>query len=175
MDKDTSKIGKPPEFEIIFDKNGKGSLKITITPNKTLIEERRKLENPNSLLNNILVLFLDTVSKKKFQLDFPLASAWIEKYMKKTHRTSSENEDNSLNAYQFLKYHSVGGHTHINVQPMLYGNSMKSKSGIKINKYYKLNNKSTKIYMKKFFREGDLLQNTFSSITKSYIFEKMDI
>ena len=139
MDKDTSKIGKPPEFEIIFDKNGKGSLKITVTPNKTLIEERRKLENPNSLLNNILVLFLDTVSKKKFQLDFPLASAWIEKYMKKTHRTSSENEDNSLNAYQFLKYHSVGGHTHINVQPMLYGNSMKSKSGIKINKYFREN------------------------------------
>ena len=139
MDKNRYKKEKPPEFEIIFDKNDKGRLKITITPNKTLIEERRKLENPNSLFKNVLVLFLDTVSRKKFQTAFPLTSAWIEKYMKQTHRTPLENKVNDLKAYQFLKYHSVGIHTHINVQPMLYGNSMKSKSGIKINKYFREN------------------------------------
>jgi hypothetical protein len=139
MEKDRDKNENPPEFEIIFDKNDKGSLKITITPNKTLIEERSKLENPNSLLKNVLVFFLDTVSRKKFQTAFPLTSGWIEKYMKQTHKTPLENKDNGLKAYQFLKFHSVGGHTHINVQPMLYGNSMKSKTGIKINKYFREN------------------------------------
>jgi hypothetical protein len=54
MDKDKEVVKNPPEFEIIFDKNDKGSLKITITPNETLIEKRRKLENPNSLLKNVL-------------------------------------------------------------------------------------------------------------------------
>ena len=139
MDKDGWKIKNPPEFEIIFDKYDKGSLKITITPNKTLVEERRKLENPNSLLKNILVFFLDAISRKKFQEALPLTSAWIEKYMKQTHRTPSENTGNSLRAYQFLKFHSVGAYTSINVHPMLYGNSMKSKTGIKINKYFQEN------------------------------------
>lgn len=59
--------------------------------------------------------------------------------MKQTHKRPSENKDNNFRAYQFLKFHSVGAYTHINVQPMLYGNSMKSKSGIKINKYFREN------------------------------------
>jgi hypothetical protein len=139
MDEDRDKIENLPEFEIIFDKNDKGSLKITITPNKTLIEERKKLENPNSLLKNVLILFLDGVSKKKFKTALPLTSKWIEEYMRRTHRNPSENKDNSLKAYQFLKFHSLGGYTHINVRPMLYGNSMISKSGIKINKYFQEN------------------------------------
>ena len=135
MDKD-NKIQNPPEFEIIFDNNDKGSLNITITPNKTLIEERKKLENSNSLLKNVLIFFLDALSRKKFQTALPLTSAWIEKYMRQTHRMPSENKVNSLKAYQFLKFHSVGAYTHINAQPLLYGNSMRSKSGIKINKYF---------------------------------------
>ena len=136
MDKDRDKLLNSPEFEISFDKNDKGSLKISITPNKTLIKERRKLENPNSLLKNVLLLFFDSVSRKKFQTALPITSKWIEKYMKKTYRTPSENNFNNLKAYQFLKYHSVGGYTIVNALPMLYGNSMKSKSGIKINKYF---------------------------------------
>ena len=139
MDKEREKLEKPPEFEIEFDENDKGSLKITITPNKTLIEERKKLENPNSLLKNVLIFFFDAVSRKKFQTALPLTSAWIEKYMKQTHKRPTENKDNNFRAYQFLKFHSVGAYTHINVQPMLYGNSMKSKSGIKINKYFREN------------------------------------
>ena len=79
IDMDKDKIDIPPEFEIIFDKNDKGNLKIKITPNKTLIEERRKLENKNSLLKNVLVFFLDAVSRKKFQTALPLTSNWIEK------------------------------------------------------------------------------------------------
>lgn len=136
IDKETSKLENPPEFEIIFDKEDKGRLKIKITANKTLIKERKKLENPNSLFKNIILFFLDIVSRKKFQTAFPLTSAWIEKYMKQTHREISESKHNSLRAFQFLKYHSVGAYTHLNVQPMLYGDSMKSKSGIKINKYF---------------------------------------
>jgi hypothetical protein len=140
IDMDKDKIDIPPEFEIIFDKNDKGNLKIKITPNKTLIKERRKLENKNSLLKNVLIFFLDTISRKKFQTALPLTSTWIEKYMKQTHRTPLENKDSdSLRAYQFLKFHSVGGYTHINIQPMLYGNSMKSKSGIDINAYFQEN------------------------------------
>ena len=139
MDKERDKIKIPPEFEIIFDNNDQGSLNITITPNKTLIEERRKLENSNSLLKNVLFFFLDAISRKKFQTALPLTSAWIEKYMKQTHRMPSENKVNGLKAYQFLKFHSVGAFTHINVQPLLYGNSMRSNSGIKINKYFREN------------------------------------
>ena len=104
MDKDRDKLLNPPEFEISFDKNDKGTLKITITPNKTLIKERRKLENPNSLLKNVLLLFFDSVSRKKFQTALPITSKWIEKYMKKTFRTPSENNFNNLKAYQFVKY-----------------------------------------------------------------------
>lgn len=139
MDKDKDNLESPPEFEIIFDKNDKGNVKITVTANKTLIEQRKKLENPNSLLKNVLVFFFDTVSRQKFQNSLPLTSAWIEKFMKLTHKMPSENKGNSLRAYQFLKFHSVGTFTHINVKPMLYGNSMKSRSGIKINKFFREN------------------------------------
>ena len=165
MDKDRDKIENPPEFEITFDKNGKGSLKITITPNKTLIEERRKLENKNSLLKNVLIFFLDAVSRKKFQKALPLTSSWIEKYMKQTHRTPSENKANDLRAFQFLKYHSVGAYTHINVQPMFYGNSMKSKTGIKINKYFRENGYITGFIMDQCNKE--LFYDPLKTFTKN--------
>ena len=45
-------------------------------------------------------------------------------------------EYENLKSFQFLKYHIIGTFTQPNAQPMFYGNSMLSGSGIQITKYY---------------------------------------
>jgi hypothetical protein len=44
-----------------------------------------------------------------------------------------------IKSYQFMKYHSFGAFTPINILPMFYGSSMKSKKGIHSIKYFKEN------------------------------------
>ena len=44
-----------------------------------------------------------------------------------------------LKSYQFMKYHSFGDFTPINILPMFYGHSMKSKKGINSVKFFKEN------------------------------------
>ncbi len=122
-----------PEIEIWFDKKGEGTVHINVTKNETLIEQRKKLENPNSLFENVIIIYIDAVSRNRFKSALPKTSNFIDKFM----RNNPEYEN--LKSFQFLKYHIIGTFTQPNAQPMFYGNSMLSGSGIQITKYFKEN------------------------------------
>jgi hypothetical protein len=123
-----------PESVLDFSKNNYGELKINLIKNETLSKERKKLENPKSLFKNLLIIYIDSASRIQFKRGLKNLFNFLESFMKKT-----ENKKQNYNVYQFFKYHSLGSFTHINVQPMFYGNSMISNKGIEFIKYYKEN------------------------------------
>ena len=123
-----------PEMTIEFNNKGEGNLNINLIKNETLINERKNLENPNSLFKNLLIIYIDTASRIQFKRGLKKLFKFFESFMKK-----EEENKKKYSVYQFFKYHSLGPFTHINVQPMLYGSSMMSNKGIEFIKYYKEN------------------------------------
>ncbi len=56
-----------PEVEIEFNENNRGTIYIKVNRNETLVKERKKIaEKVKSLYNNVLILYLDTVSRMHF-------------------------------------------------------------------------------------------------------------
>ena len=125
-----------PEIEIWFNEKEQGTVYINVTKNETLIQQRKKLENPNSLFKNIIVMYIDAVSRNRFKSALPKTYKFIDKFMK---YVPDYPEFGNLKSFQFLKYHTTGVFTQPNAQPMFYGNSMESGSGIQITKYLKEN------------------------------------
>ena len=83
-----------PEVTLTFeekevDKNKKdnsikyiGKININLTRNEALSASRKQIENPNSLFNNIIMIYTDAVSRAHFQRKMPKTTAFIENLMK---------------------------------------------------------------------------------------------
>ena len=119
------------EIILEFSNNFKDA-KISIDVNfKSNLSKIRKLkENKNSKNDNVLFIFLDTLSRAHFQRTMKKTCKFLEKYMK---------NNNLYSAYQFNKYHSLGTNTHPNVAAMYFGFPMSEKRGQNIIKYFKDN------------------------------------
>ena len=109
-------------------------LKINLVFNKTLSEERKKLENSNSLYDNVFMIYLDATSRAHFQRSFPKLSSLLKNFM-----IYDNSNSKKVDAYQFMKYNSFAPATHYNIIPMFYGNSFESKKGVNHIKYFKQN------------------------------------
>ena len=120
-----------PEIVLEFNNDyNKGKININVTYKKNLAIERKKKESPDSIYDNILFIFFDTLSRVHFQRAMKKTSKFIEKYMKP--------KNNFLySAYQFNKYHSVGINTLPNIAAMFYGMPYTSGRGQNIIKYFK--------------------------------------
>jgi len=127
---------KNKEITLHFDKNKKGSIEINITPNKTLIEERKKIKTNNKIkFNNILIIFIDALSRPEFFRSFPKTTSLLNSIYYK-----NENNKNQITSYQFLKYHCYNAYTEINIIPMFYNHVLLSnKEGKSIIKSLKEN------------------------------------
>jgi hypothetical protein len=107
-----------------------GKLHFNLTKNETLVEERKNNSLKNDVIfNNIILLFIDTVSRAHFIRKLPKFAKWLEKYMK------YDSED-FIN-YQFIKFHSLGVHTLLNLKPLTFGESVLSPNGVNILNYLK--------------------------------------
>ena len=137
-DKKAEYYTENPEIILKFDKNGKGKITMKITPNETLIKERRELSKKSkSKIKNILIMYIDAISRNHFKRKFPLTSKLIEKYLYK--KNEKKKEKTKLNSFQFLKYHNFKAITQKNVIPMFYGNSDKELNQINILEQIKKN------------------------------------
>ena len=130
-----------PEAIIHFDDHGKGTLEIKINRNETLIKE--KLENINKTKNepvkfdNILFLYIDSLSRVQFLKRMPLTREILEKFYLED---ISNLKDEKYLTFQFLKYLNFEVKTTINAVPMFAGAPYfnfenKTISGIQITKY----------------------------------------
>ena len=129
-----------PEIILEFDEMTKlGKIQINITKNEELVKERNKKSNNDTLVKNILMIYVDSISRQHFIRKMKKTSNFIEKYIKET-GTIQEEETNSdsanLLAYQFLKYHAFIYFTQPNTNPMFYGESMVHNNGTHIIKHF---------------------------------------
>ena len=127
-----------PEIEIFYDKKKKIRKGIiNINKNETLSKIRNEIAsnitNENiSLFNNVMLIYIDCVSRQHFLRKMKKTSAFIEKFMK-------YNNNLGFNSYQFMKYQSFAHFTAPNIIPMFYSSKDNYRHRSHLVKYFKQN------------------------------------
>ena len=111
------------ELDFITDSNKttKGELKINLIKNDTLSEKRKKISEKsgkNSIYDNVLLIFLSSVSRAHFQRGMPKLSKFISKLM-------SYEPFPTMTSYQFSKYKNFP-YTMENIKHLFYKNDIDS-------------------------------------------------
>ena len=156
MDKIPDNIPKPEVYIDFSDKNNPhGKININLNKNNSLIEEREKIaKNTKTTFENILFIYLDSLSRQHFKRKMKYLSSFIEKYMD---NNINNKENSNFKSYQFLKYHTFAAFTQKNVQPMFYGEKMdpETSNGTSLIKYMKsqgyITGQSTNLCSKELF------------------------
>ena len=133
-----NKINKPL-IKIDFSENPYGKLFIDINFNKTLSEQRKKLEKYNNpYSNNIVILYIDSVSRALSLRQFKKTLNFFENFMPYKGNHNSNFSSDNFHSFQFFKYHSHEFYTIGNYPIIYYGNFRNSKN-VHINTYLKEN------------------------------------
>ena len=123
-----------PEVELFFNENNYGRIKINVIKNETLSKERKEIsKNKHSLFNNVLIIYIDAISRNLFQRKFYKLSKYIEQYMP----YNKDEKEKGYSSFQFMKYNTLKGLTLPNIKSMFYGISLDESDGINVVKFYK--------------------------------------
>jgi len=100
-------------LEIFLDKTTPNpSFQINLKKNQTLINERSKIKH-EGLAKNVLVIYIDALSRANSIRKLPKTMSWFDSFMNK--------KDSKAEAFQFFKYHSIAPFTYPNLYEALYG------------------------------------------------------
>ena len=129
-----------PEYIVDYKNNQYGEIIIDLKFNKTLSEERKKLENNviEPYAKNIIILYIDSVSRAYSMRQLKKTLKFIEQFMPYQGRYNEKFKSENFHSFQFLKYHSFKGYTYENYPRIFYGNRVGSNI-IRIIKYFKEN------------------------------------
>jgi hypothetical protein len=121
-----------PEVVLEFDRKTKlGTVHIDVNRDEELVKQREALRSKNpTKVENILYIYIDSISRQHFLRKMKKTKAFIEKYM------GADNNE-PLKSYQFMKYHTFIYFTQPNINPMFYGESMYHNNGTHIIKHFK--------------------------------------
>ena len=123
-----------PEVEVFFDENNYGNIKINVSRNETLSQERKKIaEKKNSLFNNVLIVYIDAISRNHFRRKLHRLAEYIEPFM----AYSLNETEKEYTTFQFMKYNTLKGLTLPNIKSMFYGVSLNESDGANLVKFYK--------------------------------------
>jgi len=131
---DTVFKNQTPEIYIDFKNSSDGNMIINLNYNKTLSEERKiKEQNTIPYSENILSLYIDSVSRANSLRQLKKTTKFIENFM------SYEGNDQShkFHSFQFFKYHSFRYQTSGNYPRLFYGRMREQYHITSINKYLK--------------------------------------
>ena len=129
-----------PEVGVDFTDINEPKLIINVHYNKTLSEERKLLEkNSNPLANNVLILYVDSVSRVNGLRQLKKTTKFFEKFMLYKGYSSEKYPNENYHSFQFFKYYSFNGHTTINFPFLFYGTNSSVVNKSLITKYYKKN------------------------------------
>ena len=130
---------KFPEIEVDFSKNKYGEMHINLKYNKTLSQERTLLEiNSTPYSNNILIIYIDSVSRVNSLRQLKKTLQFFEKFMNYKGASYIKKSSQNFHSFQFFKYHSFMYYTTYNFPLLLYGRARK-RNIVKITKYLKKN------------------------------------
>ena len=105
-----------------------------MTKNETLSKERKKIaENKHSLYNNVLIVYVDALSRNIFQRKMHKISKYIEPYM----LYNLNETEKEYTTFQFMKYNTLKGLTIPNIKAMFYGIGLEESNGVNLVKYFK--------------------------------------
>ena len=139
IDKEKEKIDKT-ELILDFSKTELGEYFIDLKYNESLSKERKKLEkNVLPYSNNILVFFIDSVSRANSIRQLKKTLSFFEKFMSYNGGYNYKFPDEKFHSFQFFKYHSFKNLTHGNYLRLFYGSTRFVKKLVSMAKYFKEN------------------------------------
>jgi len=113
---------KVPEIEIDFTNVDKPKLIINLHFNKSLSDERKLTENNSEPYSkNILLLYLDSLSRVNALRQLKKTTKFFEKFMSYKDNYHNEYSSENFHSFQFFKYHSFKGYTSNNYPFLFYG------------------------------------------------------
>ena len=131
---------KLPEVEINFNNINDPKLIINLHYNKSLSEERKLLEkNSEPFSNNILILYLDSLSRANALRQLKKTTAFFERFMPYKGSFHDKYPNENFHSFQFFKYYSFLGFTTVNFPLLFYGKKRSNKNKILITKFFKEN------------------------------------
>ena len=147
-----------PEISVDFSKNKFGNMNINVNFNKTLSDERKKLEKfTNPYSKNIMVLYFDSVSRAYSIRQLRKTLKFFEKFMPYKGNYHPKYSSENFHSFQFFKYHSLHWYT-VGNYPVLYYGNFRNK-----------NNKLITLTLKKNgFITGYSADNCFIDFTNSF-------
>ena len=129
---------KLPEIMIDFSDNDKGKLIVDVKFNKTLSDERKLLEkNSEPYSNNILLLYIDSLSRANAIRQLKRTMKFFEKFMPYKGGYNEKYPSEIFHSFQFFKYHSFYGYTFFNYPFLFYGQKKEYKNKYFITKFLK--------------------------------------
>jgi len=119
---------KIPEIEVDFSNNQYGEMNINLNYNKTLSEERILQEiNSTPYSNNIIILYIDSVSRVNSLRQLKKTLNFFEKFMSYNGASPEKSNPEKFHCFQFFKYHSFKFYTPYNYPILFYGRAKKKK------------------------------------------------
>ena len=94
---------------------------------------KKMAENKHSLYNNVLVVYVDALSRNIFQRKMHKISKYIEPYM----LYNLDENEKEYTTFQFMKYNTLKGLTIPNIKAMFYGIGLEESNGVNLVKYFK--------------------------------------
>ena len=132
--------GNIPEISFDFTKKKIGEIKINLNFNQTLSDERKKLENlTNPYSQNILIVYIDSVSRANSIRQLKKTLKFIEKFMSYKGSNNPNFPSENFHSFQFFKYHSFESYTPGNYPRLFYGSKVNNLKKKYITTYLKRN------------------------------------
>jgi hypothetical protein len=119
----TDEVKNNVEFTLDFRNTNKTNkfnaelkLKKNFTLEKEMIKRREEFNETVPMFNNVLVIFIDSLSRNHFRRKLPKTFEYLEK------KYDNSNNEDEISSYQFLKFSSLYPGTLANMAVMYYGN-----------------------------------------------------
>ena len=139
MENNTRNISEP-ELILDFSKNNFGEYIIDLKYNITLSKERKNLEkNISPYSENILILYIDSVSRGNSIRQFKKTLNFFEKFMSYNGGYNPKYPNENFHSFQFFKYHAFRDHTNGNFPRLFYGRKREEEKLVLFTKYFKEN------------------------------------
>ena len=128
--------GKRPVVVVDFTGNEQGNMIKNVEFNQTLSSERKLLEkNAIPYSNNILMIYIDSVSRVNTIRQLNKTMRFVEKFMSYKGGFNERHPSENFHSFQFFKYHAFQGYTQGNFPFIFYGRDKKAPRKILITKY----------------------------------------
>ena len=117
-----------PEVVLDYTNNEYGDIHINVNYDDELSKKRKQAEkNTKPLYENVIVIFLDGISRNHFLRNFKKTAAFLEPFFKYEGTTNEKDNSQKYHAFQFFKQQSFKEFTIGNNIPMFYGEPFYAK------------------------------------------------